>query len=542
MRIVENLKNIYKNEVIWILALFIIGFVPRLYVFLNHQVIDYDGVYYALLGKNLFSGAGYIESEGIYQWYYPPLYPANIGFLWLLFRNLTFSSKFVSLIFGMTNILLCYLIARKVYGKPTAVISGILVSLHPNLIRFSTIDTAESQFIFLLLFIFILTISYINKAKILFFCLIGCLFGLLFLSKPAGIQYFASYIILLVLVGVIKKWNIIKTIQRIFLMVILFSIIILPYLNFLKNHFGYWTLSELTTRNLRRSLLSFSGDNPEKVYQLNDEGTELRYFTSERYSGEHLSVLKIFKNDPENFFKRYRYNLKQELYLVFNNIKLFTIPVIVFLFIHFLGIKRNKNGVIHELIFLVILFPLLTAPIISSHSLRWVLPMIPIIIIWSSHGILELENRMKFLFNKYSYLFKRYFIISVMILWIIGITVPFLFRVETDAKMYPHEHKELGFWMKENLPLTSSTLVMAASPHVAFYAETKFKIMPWGNTTEILKYADYHHVDYLVIDDHFLKRARSQLIYLSNIDSTSGVQLIKSIYHSNGKKIKLYQL
>lgn len=537
-----DIRNTIRSGYLVLFAILLLGMILRLYVFSHHQVIDSDGAYYSMLGKNLVSGSGYNEPEGIYQWYYPPVYPITIGLFWLVLGDLEFSSKLVSLICGTFIILFVYAIAKHTYTKKTALIAATLVALHPNLIRFSTTDTAESQFIFLLLVIILLTFYALKNHKIPTYCLLGSLFGLLYLCKPAGVQYFAIYLLLFLLVGLIKNLSRRKIIATLLSLFLAFALLASPYLVFLRNHYRYWTLSGLMTMNIVRSSLLFSGENQEKVYQLNDVGTELRYFTSANYPGQHLSIINLFSEDPSTFVRRYLHNFRQEIGLLFDGMKLFSFLAAILIPLGFYSGKWDRTRLVNQLILLGPLFPLLSAPLISTSSNRWVLPMVTILLIWLANGIAVVHDKLLTRFSHRSSLSSYSFLLLIFSFWTLGATLPFLAASKHYASMYPHEHKELGLWIKNHLSLPPSTLIMSPSPHVPFYATTKLKTTPWGTAEEIINYARYHKVKYLVIDDHFLGQARSQLTHPENIEAVDPtLEMIKSIGHPNGKTIRLYR-
>jgi len=536
-------KRYFKPYRVLLLGIFIIGVILRMYVWNLHDVMDSDGIYYSTLGKNLFSGNGYVCLEGNHQWYYPPLYPINIGLVWLITNDLAFSSKFVSLFYGTLLIPLIFLVSDRIYGRPTSITAALLTAFHPTLIRFSSTDTAESQFVFLLVLILLLSYYAFKTPTSSLFCILGSLYGLLFLCKPAGIQYLAAYLVIFVIVGFLKKWGTIVAMKRQVLVLSFFLILAFPYLLFLKNHYGFWTLSELSTRNLARSLLIFSGDNPEKVFQLNDDGTELRYFTSSKYPGEHLSIIGVCKENPVNFIKRYISNCIQEVFLIFHNISLFAIPMVLFLYIHFCSIKWNSSRLSNESILFFVFIPMVTAPLISTNSSRWMLPMIPPLLIWTANGITELQKHFSKEDLSKSQLLQNSLTVIIVILWVLGTTSPFLMSIGKYAYMYPHEHKELGKWIKEHLSLSPETVIMSPSPHVPFYADTKLKIMPWGTTDQVINYAKNHNIQYVVIDDHFLGRARGQLHLLYDFtEKNDNIELVKAAMHQNGKKVRLFRL
>ena len=138
-----------KKELIILVTIFLCAFTIRLYFMQHREVIDFDGVYYGMLGKNLVSGKGYIEPEGIYQWYYPPFYPVQIGFMWLLIGDVEAAGEWISLIYGSLLPLLLFFLAKKLNGINVAFLAAILSALYIPYIEFSSSVTADINFIFL---------------------------------------------------------------------------------------------------------------------------------------------------------------------------------------------------------------------------------------------------------------------------------------------------------------------------------------------------------------------------------------------------------
>jgi hypothetical protein len=145
--------------------------------------------------------------------------------------------------------------------------------------------------------------------------------------------------------------------------------------------------------------------------------------------------------------------------------------------------------------------------------------------------------------GKHSFLQGSALILGVMVLYAITITYPLIKKAESFEMMYPHEHKKMGHWMSANLDLKKSDTVLSPSPHVAFYAGIKLKIMPWGTDEDVINYAKQKKIKYLIVDDHFLGNERSQLKYLQKLDDKKeDLSIIKRITNPNGKMIKLYRL
>ena len=125
-----------SRKILILLIMLGISFALRYYFMQFREIIDTDGVYYALLGKNLFSGKGYIGPEGIYQWYYPPFFPINIGFLGLFVSDIQIAGEWISLIYGSLLPLAIVYLTYSMYDFNIGIIAGILTIVFPPFIEF----------------------------------------------------------------------------------------------------------------------------------------------------------------------------------------------------------------------------------------------------------------------------------------------------------------------------------------------------------------------------------------------------------------------
>ncbi|MDT7604094.1 MAG: hypothetical protein QOF61_2091, partial [Acidobacteriota bacterium] len=124
-------------------ACVLIGFAVRLLlVACVESVLSPDGVVYAGLARQLAAG----NLRAGLSSYYPPLYPLLIALSSLVFRDVEFAGRFVSVAAGALLIVPVYLLAREWYGHRVARLAAIVIALHPLLIYYSSVLLTESTY------------------------------------------------------------------------------------------------------------------------------------------------------------------------------------------------------------------------------------------------------------------------------------------------------------------------------------------------------------------------------------------------------------
>jgi len=103
------------------------------------------------------------------------------------------------------------------------------------------------------------------------------------------------------------------------------------------------------------------------------------------------------------------------------------------------------------------------------------------------------------------------------------------------------EHRELGWWLKENEP--AGVTVMAATPVVSFYATSRFEVLPYADVDDVIQYARHKGVDFLVADRAEIPTFRPQLTRLLNpARPHPGLELVKSLHERTSHAIFLYRV
>ena len=77
----------------------------------------------------------------------------------------------------------------------------------------------------------------------------------------------------------------------------------------------------------------------------------------------------------------------------------------------------------------------------------------------------------------------------------------YLHRTLTHTRL-PMENKEMGLWMKENIPHIEDEYVASVQPSVSFYSGARILTLPYVDQLEdLLTYLDHHQAKYFVVSE-----------------------------------------
>jgi len=121
------------------------------------------------------------------------------------------AAELVSMFYGVVLIIAMFYLAKQLYDKRIAIISTILCMLYVPYISFSSSATTEMSFIFLSVLGMSLAYKALKSGHLTWYFVCGVLLSLLYLTKPAGIQYLCSFCFVFALIPLLrrKKWIII---------------------------------------------------------------------------------------------------------------------------------------------------------------------------------------------------------------------------------------------------------------------------------------------------------------------------------------------
>lgn len=507
-----------KKEYLILAGVFIIAAVVRIIKFDAPDLVM-DSVVYSRLGKNLIEFGRYEFGENFNMGvFFPPGYPIFIGLMNLIFNDLFFSAKLVSSVTSIMSVFLSYLVGKELYDERSGLFAALLFAIYPVIILVSVQGYSDAPFIFFILLSIYIFILSLRTDKIMIFAFLGVASAMTFYMRPEGI--FVLLLPLLQLFGVFsnKLFFNKKYLTRISVVFFIFVISVAPYLLFLKNYTGKFTLSG--KGNVSMILGEFGGDHeyheivnaPDNLYDkaafaLNNDKTQLRGWSREI----NFSMKDYIMKDPVNFLKKYQKNILQQVQVL---IKLM-IPVMLPLFFSFF--YRDLFSDRRRLIFL--LFPFLFFLIYPSFIIieKQTFLIVVFLLIFASGGFsnsslaladlagyysLRDNKLLVFLGNKIKLL-----IVAVLILTSLSYLKYSRFQHFDPAFAKPEEHKRAGFYLKEKIsPDYEEINIMSRKPYVSYYSGSRFTMIPYADIAETISFAKMYKVDYIVVDERALSR------------------------------------
>lgn len=503
-----------KEHHIWFFVILLAGIVARIIKFQDPAMVM-DTVAFSRLGKNLIEYGKYVFGENYNMGvFFPPGYPVCIGLVNLMFHDLFFSAKLVSFIASCATIVLSYLLGKELYSREAGLFAALVYAVYPVILIISVDAYADALFfcfIFLSLYIFIISLK---RGTVITYMLLGVSMASAFLIRPEGM--FLLCLPALQLFGFFNKqlgFNK-QYILKFVLVNVLFIVIISPYMIFLRNYTGKFTISGKS--NVSIILGELSGDKeyhdivnaPDNLYDraafvLNKDKTQLRGWNRE----VNLSLKGYILKDPLALLKKYQKNVMRQISTL---IKLM-IPIMLPFFFSFFNRDLFANRT--RLIFIVypclffLMYPLFI--IIEKQTLFIVLFLIP----FSSGGFARSRSVISDIAryygidkNKAVYMLERgiHFVIVVILLLS---SVSYLKYSSFDKAPTPLEHMKAGTYLKDHVTGEYEKLnVMARKPYVNYYSGARFTMIPYAGVSDVIQFAKLYDVDYIVVDERSLSR------------------------------------
>lgn len=518
------MKKIFSNKFYSIGILLTVALLIRVFFIRFEYAVGWDEANYLKLGA---SGAIHGLNHVLHS-YWSPFYPLVVAVVGKVISNYELAGRLVSILFGTILIIPVYLFIEKYISKKVAWYCSLLIAFFPMLIESSVSALTESLYIFMAINGIIVGFLTFRKKSILLAVITGGLFSLAYLARPEGAGFLLVFIglTLFALIYQIIKNHEYRLISVLLGVVSAFFIISLPYLFFLHQVTGEWTLSSKGTTNMQGAITAMEnkGNKLNPWLLLNEDNTHLpddeiyhtgdflqHYRQGSQLHDDHTkqnavttSRFLIFKKYVKNFFEVITIGISQVLGL----------PLILLAVLGLFGKPWDQQRIWRELYLLVyvIFFWMLVIPMFHVTE-RYLLQMAPIVLIWSGLGIERLVDWMQgtFLDDKVAGDSRLFSILKTgLVLLIIGsFIVPGLtrmaaknpFSVEKWAE--PVEQKKAGLWLKQHCDETP--IIMAWNHAISFYAgnyNIKQTIsIPQNNLDRVLAYARNRGAKYLALNE-----------------------------------------
>jgi len=273
----------------WMMAALVgLALLLRLWLLRSVPVIETDGVQYVAIARR------FQQSGSPFDPLFHPLYPLCIATLQLLVGDYELAGRLVSALFGTALLLPAVILARALLGPSAAILSGILMAIHPGLVQNSTAVLSEATYTFWI----VLGVWAGRRGLIApqpgFLGAAGLCFGLAYLARPEGVIYLAGLVVLTTWVGArshrlreLSPWGVAALAG--------FLIPAAPYLLYLRRTLGYWTLSGKLLHNLAQDTGAAAGAGQTDLgFLLRHAGSTAQRVLENAYLFEKYALPNLF--------------------------------------------------------------------------------------------------------------------------------------------------------------------------------------------------------------------------------------------------------
>jgi len=164
----------------------------------EHQAVYEDANRYDTLAWHMAQGRGFVNAFGVPEAKDPPLLPAVLAPVYLVFGHNYQVARVFFIIVGLLTVVALYWLTRALFGPRVALATGVIAALYPDLVSYSGLTMTESVYIPALLAAMIAFIRGLETNRPLMFAGAGAFIGLAALARPEAAP--ASVVLALVVV------------------------------------------------------------------------------------------------------------------------------------------------------------------------------------------------------------------------------------------------------------------------------------------------------------------------------------------------------
>jgi len=467
------------------------------------KIIDNDTCLWIRTGLQIFQGdlttlRFYGDVPAVSPLVYAPGFPFLIGLTNLVFGDPIFCARLVSLLAAAATLLVIYGLAKEIFGPRIGLIALIFSGVYTPLVNSAATELPVSTAVFFfVLSAYAFVLSFRRKGA--FYPLAaGIAGGLAVLTR-------FEYALYIVLFAVLLVWKIRR--RRVpFPTLVLFgaaaAFVYGLYAVPLYLNSGYVLVSPSIGGKIRApSFPEKPHPNAARYLRLN-ETERIMLFNRNTASTATLAVqnrVRVSAEDWEKFgaaegrdpalrsgrlgnyavfFKRYAPKL----------FRLYLLPLLLLGTVHVLRGKGASSGIL----FLLVGVTIAVFPLGNVDTDRYFFPVIPLLLILASAGILELETILRTFHD-------AGWILPAMIVLLVGGFV----ANDIRSLVFSFTPQDRA-WLKSGEYLrtraSAEDIVMSRKRYPAFFGGLKISVLPDENLEDVWEYARFIGADYLVVD------------------------------------------
>lgn len=527
----------------WLLlgGLLLLAFAFRLGLTSVDRVVWGDEVMYAEAGRNLFSGKGFTYA-GRPETHHAPLFSIALGLFSLFGGGPETPGNIAFVLFGTLYLVPVYLLARKLVGLTPARISLLILALLPALTSFLYFSPSMSAQMYLLTVFGFLYLCFLclERYNLALYAAAGGTAGVAYITRPEALAYFGLFFMAFFVQKLWSQrlsWG--KVIKSIVLYVACFAVIAAPYVLFLRAHTGRWLLSGkggIAYSHMRVVSSKGWAVGDRWIWGFDSAGTEVRGLSDERFE---YSMLRDVVSEPVEFGKRVAKNARSLERLLLTNYKFFSPILMILLVVGLLHEPWSRQRAAKEGFLLLCAVPN-SIYLAFMVEVRFLAVLFPVLVLWASCGVTvcqrwlveTLENLFK---KRLSGAGQRLATLAPVALTLTAISLGHLPTIRQYKAELPYEYKEVGAWMKSNLPADAG--VMSRNETPPFYGEKRWVAFPNSSCKEAIWYARTHGAEYVLVDERVVRKYRPQYIPLIEGEPPAELEPVKSWAFPNGRML-----
>ena len=510
-----------KKDWLFLMGIVVGAIIFRLIFVANSYVIGFDQVnYLKLAASGKIHGLNHVLHP-----YWSPFYPLVVALFSYIVTDFELAGRLVNILCASFIIVPVFFFLKNNFNKKIAFGTSLLIGFYSFSAYYAAKAEAEFLYSFAAIIGVILGWAVVESKKIGKAFLAGIFFGLAYLSRPEGVGFLITFwgvIFLIIIFQIFAKRKVRSYIFILLLSGFGFGIVSFPYLLYLRQATGTWTISTKGVINQQGEMYVMKKDqyteNPFHV--LSEDNTKLmmdeiyhigNFVENRQIEGKtvvKISVIDFAKKVTENFYKIITETVT----------KVFPLPLIILFGLGLFAKPWPRENTYLNLYLLsyIVFFWFIVIPVFHI-SLRYFAPLIPIALIWIAKGADNLIEwvtvTIKNSIEKWPLSIPVRVVGSILVILLIffsSILPEFGRRMKkgTDSTIEWGpciEQKKAGLWLKENGD--ESPVIMAYNHAVSFYAgnyNIKESVeIPENKVDRLLAYAKYRGVEYLVLNDRY---------------------------------------
>ncbi len=525
--------------IFWLLGVFLLAAALRTIAVLTRQMVQFDEASYARMAENLLLGHAPWDITHTSAVHLSVLYPVVIASFAVVIRSYVAAGYVVSVLFGSLLVLPTFMFGKVMWNRRVGVAAAALVAVLPVMIdKSSTIDGQNLYAFWLMCAMFFGYRMQFTK-RCMCGMLAGTCLGIAYLDDPTALYYLVVLFGLLVIIGfrqeVASYAN--RAASHFVLMFALFAI---PNIIFMSVEVGGFTVQARPVDELYAAVHNLRPQSLEWDRQMMRLDSSGNLVLPRLQQGDGLAVTLI--RNPTGVFTAI---LRQiNFYYIRNVATLFPAWLLMLIGLGVFKTVWSRREALKYGYFALMLLPLATLPL-KWPDVRFMMPYIPIFMLWAARGWLGLEawgvgSVSQVLGWKHDNPRRKLAVqVAIAILVLAPVAALGLWSVaQTD---YPVQYKQAGEWLKDHGG--DGSRIMSRESSTAYYAGGTLVMLPYASMQQVLDYGHRQHADFLVISQQQVDQLRPQLKDLMN-PALAGPRL-KMVYRygaGTGADIIVYRL